>query len=101
MNSFSGIFDNSNRQSMTALTRRCFLAAAGGFAASALVQSAFAAEGQTPDQLLEELIRENQESGTGSGFDNASRSVRLPKKTLPTLSPSTAETTQVSIGQYE
>jgi murein L,D-transpeptidase YcbB/YkuD len=84
------------------LTRRSFLAHAGaGFAASALVRGAHAAEDQTPDQMLNDLIKENQDSGLGSGFDNASRTVKLPKKSLPTLSPSTAETTQTSIAQYE
>ena len=43
--------------------------------------------------MLDELIKENQDCGLGSGFDNASRNVKLPKKSLPTLSPSTAETT--------
>src|ERR1700675_1969580 len=79
------------------LTRRTFLAAAAG----ALVGNARAAEGPTPDQMLDELIQQNQDSGIGSGFDNSSRNVRLPKQSLPTLSPSTAETTQGSIAQYE
>lgn len=84
------------------LTRRSFLTtAATGLAASAFARGVRAAEEQTPDQTLEELMRENQDSGLGSGFDNASRNVRLPKKSLPTLSPSTAETTQASIAQYE
>jgi murein L,D-transpeptidase YcbB/YkuD len=86
---------------MSAPSRRSFLAAAAGLAADALARRAAAAEGQTPDQMLDELIKENQENGIGSGFDNASRNVRLPKKSLPTLSPSTAETTQTSIAQYE
>jgi murein L,D-transpeptidase YcbB/YkuD len=86
---------------MSATTRRSFLASAAGLAASALARRSFAAEGQTPDQMLDELIKENQENGIGTGFDNASRNVRLPKKSLPTLSPSTAETTQTSIAQYE
>src|ERR1019366_4261322 len=81
------------------LTRRSFLAGAG-FAAGALARGA-RAEDQTPDQMLDELIKENQDSGLGSGFDNASRNVKLPQKSLPTLSPSTAETTQGSIAQYE
>jgi murein L,D-transpeptidase YcbB/YkuD len=80
-------------------TRRSFLAAAGAsLAAGSLAQ---AAEGQTPDQMLDQLMRENQDSDLGSGFDNSSRTVKLPKKSLPTLSPSTAETTQASIAQYE
>jgi murein L,D-transpeptidase YcbB/YkuD len=87
---------------MSAITRRSFLTtAAAGFAASALAHAGRAAEGQTSDQMLDELMRENQENGLGSGFDNSSRNVRLPKKSLPTLSPSTAETTQTSIAQYE
>jgi murein L,D-transpeptidase YcbB/YkuD len=87
---------------MSSLTRRSFLAtASAGLAASALPRAARAAEEKTPDQMLDELIKENQENGIGSGFDNASRSVKLPKKSLPTLSPSTAETTQTSIAQYE
>jgi L,D-transpeptidase YcbB len=79
------------------LTRRTFLATA---AAGALAARAHA-EGPTPDQMLDELIQQNQDSGIGSGFDNSSRNVRLPKQSLPTLSPSTAETTQGSIAQYE
>ena len=87
---------------MSSLTRRSFLATAGaGLAAGAVARGGRAAEDQTPDQTLDELIRENQENGIGSGFDSASRNVRLPKKSLPTLSPSTAETTQTSIAQYE
>src|ERR1700761_88348 len=87
---------------MRSLTRRSFFtAAAGALAAGGVAHAASAAEGQTPDQLLDELMRQNQETGVGSGFDNASRTVRLPKKSLPTLSPSTAETTQTSIAQYE
>ena len=87
---------------MNSFTRRSFLATAGaGLAAGALSRGARAAEDKTPDQTLDELIKENQENGIGSGFDNASRNVKLPKKSLPTLSPSTAETTQTSIAQYE
>ncbi|HLX14774.1 MAG TPA: L,D-transpeptidase family protein [Bradyrhizobium sp.] len=87
---------------MSAWTRRSLLVAAGtSLAASAMARGVLAAEGPTPDQLLDKLIRENQENDLGSGFDNASRNVRLPKKSLPTLSPSTAETTQTSIAQYE
>src|ERR1700688_5124388 len=80
------------------LTRRTFLAAT---AAGALAGNARAAEGPTPDQMLDQLIQQNQDSGIGGGFDTASRNVKLPKKSLPTLSPSTAETTQGSIAEYE
>ena len=86
---------------MSTSSRRSFLATAAGLAAGGWAARAFAAEGQTSDQMLDELMRENQDNDIGSGFDNASRNVRLPKKSLPTLSPSTAETTQTSIAQYE
>src|SRR5262245_42766247 len=81
-------------------TRRRLPALGAGLAAGALAGRANAAE-QTADQMLEELIQENQDSSIDSGFDNSSRTVRLPKKTLPTLSPSTAQTTEASISQYE
>jgi murein L,D-transpeptidase YcbB/YkuD len=84
----------------TPFTRRNVLSLAAGVAAGAMTRSV-RAEGQTPDQMLDELIQENQGSSLDSGFDSSSRSVRLPKKTLPTLSPSTAETTEASISQYE
>src|SRR5579864_2968891 len=87
---------------MNAINRRSFLTTvASGLVAGALARAASAAEGQTSDQMLDQLMRENQENGLGSGFDNSSRNVRLPKKSLPTLSPLTAETTQTSIAQYE
>jgi murein L,D-transpeptidase YcbB/YkuD len=76
------------------------LAGTASLAAGALVRRA-AAEDQSADQMLQELMQENQESSLDSGFDNASRNVRLPKKTLPTLSPSTAQTTEESIAKYE
>jgi len=81
-------------------SRRKFLTATAGFAAAVLARNA-RAEDQTPEQMLDELIQENQDSSLDSGFDNASRNVKLPKKTLPTLSPSTAQTTEASIANYE
>jgi L,D-transpeptidase YcbB len=104
-NAFARISNETNRtrrDQMSTFTRRSLLVAAGsGLAANAMVRALRAAEGQSPDQLLDDLIKENQENGIGSGFDNASRNVKLPKRSLPTLSPSTAETTQTSIAQYE
>src|SRR6516162_4127324 len=81
-------------------SRRKFLTATAGFAAAVLARNA-RAEDQTPEQMLDELIQENQDSSLDSGFDSNSRNVRLPKKTLPTLSPSTAQTTEASIPIYE
>jgi L,D-transpeptidase YcbB len=83
------------------ISRRKLLAGTAGLAVGALAGRSRAAEDQSADQMLQELIQENQESSLDSGFDNASRNVRLPKKTLPTLSPSTAQTTEESIAKYE
>jgi murein L,D-transpeptidase YcbB/YkuD len=85
---------------MKPLSRRNFLAAGAAITADTFVREAWAAEPQTPDQMLDDLINQNQDNGLGSGFDSASRNVKLPKSSLPTLSPSTAETTQAAIGQY-
>jgi L,D-transpeptidase YcbB len=52
------------------------------------------------DQILQTLI-DTQGSDFGQSFDSASRTVHMPKPSLPTLSPSTAETTEQAIGQYE
>ena len=61
------------------LSRRRFLSHAGaGLAAGALVSAARAAEPQTPEQMLNDLIQKNQDSDIDSGFDNSSRNVRLP-----------------------
>jgi L,D-transpeptidase YcbB len=83
------------------ISRRTVLAGAASLAATALARRSSAEQGQTADQMLQELIQENQDSSLDSGFDNASRNVKLPKKTLPTLSPSTAQTTEESIAKYE
>lgn len=53
------------------------------------------------DEALENLIEQNQNSEFGGGFDQASRRIKPPKASLPTLSPSTAETSEQAIAQYE
>jgi L,D-transpeptidase YcbB len=52
------------------------------------------------DQILQALIQ-NQGADFGQSFDSASRTIRMPKSSLPTLSPSTAQATEQAIGQYE
>jgi L,D-transpeptidase YcbB len=81
------------RHSWARLSRRSFLGAGGAFAASA----ACAAE----DAVLRALIQQNQQVEFGQGFDAASRTILMPKSSLPTLSPETVETTARAIGQYE
>src|SRR5262249_58549537 len=51
--------------------------------------------------LLDALINQNQNADFGQGFDSASRTIKMPKASLPTLSPATAQTTEQAIPQYE
>src|SRR4051794_3420484 len=79
------------------LSRRRFLrraAVAGGTLAAG---RAFAAE----DPFLQSLIKDNQSAEFGQGFDSASRTILMPKSSLPTLSASTAQATEQAIGKYE
>jgi L,D-transpeptidase YcbB len=62
--------------------------------------SVFARAAAAEDQVLQDLIQ-SQSGEFGQGFDSASRTVRMPKASLPTLSPSTVQTTEQAIGQYE
>lgn len=79
--------------------RRTFLSllGAGMAAGGALVRRASAAE----DATLQSLIDQNQRRELGQDFDSASRTIHMPKASLPTLSPSTVDTTLQAIGEYE
>jgi murein L,D-transpeptidase YcbB/YkuD len=52
------------------------------------------------DQDLQRLIDQTQRSGAGQGFDSASRNVRMPKASLPTLSPTSAAETEQAYARY-
>lgn len=84
----------------TAFTRRNLLLAGTGLAAGMLARKA-QADQQTPDQALNELIQENQDTSVGTGFDDTLRGVKQPNRTLPTLSPATAQSTQQAIATYQ
>lgn len=72
-------------------------AVVGGLAAFLGTGLARAAEDEDP---LETLLQETQEDALGQGFDSDG-TVRMPKPTLPTLSPATAQTTEQAVAQYE
>ncbi len=72
---------------------------AGGAAALAGGMSAVRAIAQ--DGTLQALIEQNQRNDFGQGFDAASRTIQMPKSSLPTLSPETAQKTEQVIPQYE
>jgi L,D-transpeptidase YcbB len=78
-------------------TRRRFLqGAAAALGAGALGSSALA-----QDALLDQLMEQSQSGDAGAGFDSASRTLRMPKSSLPTLSPATVQTTEQAIPLYE
>lgn len=80
------------------LTRRALVRVFGGAAAGMLgIARASAAD----DEVLQALIRQYKGNGFGQGFDSASRTITMPKASLPTLSPSTAQTTEQAIARYE
>jgi len=82
----------------TCLDRRRFIRLAAAAAAGApFARSALAAE----DAALQALIDQNQGRDFGQGFDSASRTIHMPQASLPTLSPSTVQTTEQAIQQYE
>lgn len=66
-------------------------------AGAALVARARAAE----DPALQALIDQYQKRELGQDFDSASRTIHMPQASLPTLSPSTVQTTELAVGQYE
>ena len=79
--------------------RRTVLGMLGGSLAAGgmLVRQVRAAE----DKTLQALIDQNQRRELGQDFDSASRTIHMPKASLPTLSPSTVDTTARAIGRYE
>jgi murein L,D-transpeptidase YcbB/YkuD len=77
-------------------SRRTFLrtaAAAGGtmLAGHALAQ----------DATLQALIDQNLGSDFGQGFDAGSRTIQMPKASLPTLSPATVQHTEQAIAHFD
>src|ERR1043166_4149595 len=68
-----------------------------GLAASAAAVPALA---QSEDPL-QQLIQENQREGLGESFDSTSRTIRMPKASLPTLSPANVPTTEAAVARYE
>lgn len=80
-------------------SRRHVLTGLGVSAASLAVTRAF---GQAQaDDPLQQLIQQNRRGGLGESFDSTSRTIAMPKASLPTLSPATVQTTELAIARYE
>jgi L,D-transpeptidase YcbB len=79
------------------LNRRRVLRGLAAGAASLAATRAFAQS----DDPLQQLIEQNQRGGLGENFDSASRTIKMPKASLPTLSPETVQHTDMAIARYE
>src|SRR3954454_8500714 len=77
--------------------RRLLLRGFGASAASLAASRTFAQS----DDPLQQLIEQNQRGDLGQGFDSASRTIHMPKASLPTLSPTNTPTTEAAIARYE
>lgn len=73
-----------------------------------LMQAAVAAGGSlvaarafAQDPVLQALIEQNLRNDFGQGFDSASRTIQMPKASLPTLSPATVQHTEQAIQVFE
>src|SRR5215470_8988124 len=87
------------RNQTTLLSRRRLLRGVAATCAAAV--GLRAAQATEDDRLLDALINQNQNADFGQGFDSASRTIKMPTASLPTLSPATLQTTEQAIPQYE
>jgi len=72
------------------------LAGAAAMMAGGVVARSASAE----DSTLDALIGDTQRGEFGQGFDEASRTIHMPKPSEPTVSAATAETTDQAIDRY-
>ena len=81
----------SRRAFLRHLAQATAIAGGGMLASRALAQ----------DAAIEALIEQNLRSDFGQGFDSASRTIQMPKSSLPTLSPATVQHTEQAIRAFE
>src|SRR6188508_1924357 len=77
-------------------SRRAFLRTAAATGGAVLAGQALA-----QDAALQALIDQNQSNEFGQGFDSGSRTIQMPKASLPTLSPATVQHTEQAIAQFD
>ncbi len=83
-------------RSRNGVDRRAFLArCAGAVALSGVASRAFA------DDPLDALMDDGRAGQFGQDFDQASRTIHMPKPTAPMLSPATEQFTQKAIAAYD
>jgi murein L,D-transpeptidase YcbB/YkuD len=82
---------HSRRAVLRGLAKGAAVAAGSVAASRALAQ----------DAVLEALINQNAGADFGQGFDSGSRTIQMPKASLPTLSPATVQHTEQAIAHFE
>lgn len=75
-----------------------YFAGATAWAAGAVMARRPAAAG---DAALDALISDGEHDEFGETFDQSSRTIRMPRLTVPTLSPQTAEITAQAVATYD
>jgi L,D-transpeptidase YcbB len=76
--------------------RRAFLTLAGAATLAAAGRPSVA----HADDQLDALMGDAQRGGFGQGFDDASRTIHMPKASEPTVSAATVQTTEQAIERY-
>jgi murein L,D-transpeptidase YcbB/YkuD len=90
----SGLIDGE----VTKVHRRSVLKHLAGAAA---LTAAFAPRARAEDAALDALMGDDSNGAPGQGFDQASRTVRMPTASAPTLSPATAHITEQAVATYD
>jgi len=91
--------DGAWHQDIARTDRRGFLRRlAGALALAGTAASARSALAE--DAALDALIGDTQRGQVGQGFDDASRTIHMPKATEPTVSAETAQTTEQVVDRY-
>jgi L,D-transpeptidase YcbB len=78
--------------------RRSFLK---HFAGAAALTGSFAQAARAEDAALDALMDDGQQGQFGQDFDQASRTIHMPKPTAPMLSPATAQVTEKAVQTYD
>jgi L,D-transpeptidase YcbB len=84
-------------RSRKGVDRRAFLAHCAG----AVALTGFASRAFADDPALDALIDDGRGGQFGQDFDQASRTIHMPKPTAPTLSPATAQFTDKAVETYD
>ena len=85
--------NESQGRNRARLNRRSFLAAAAALVAAGAARA--------DDRALDALIDDTDRGEFGQSFDQASRTIHMPKATAPTLSPATAQFTETAVKTYD